>query len=98
MERYMELEERIKNLEKQVNALNTEIRETLSDIQKTLPEKSVRPNNWNRTAWVLALVNLMMAVLLLDNSILFAPLARTFAPYPFLDQWFQSLWVVFAFL
>lgn len=94
----MELEERIKNLEKQVNALNTEIRDTLSEISKTLPEKPVRPSNWNRTAWVLALVNLLMAVLLLDNSILFAPLARAFAPSPLLTAWFQSLWLVFAFL
>lgn len=94
----MELEERIRNLEKQVNALNTEIRTTLNEIQKTLPEKPVRVNHWNRTAWVLALVNLLMAVLLLDNSILFTPLLKTFAPYPLVAEWLRSLWLVFAFL
>jgi hypothetical protein len=94
----MELEQRIKSLEAQVNTLQSDIRQTLGEIQKTLPEKPVRSSNWNRTAWVLAMVNLLVAVLLLDNSLLFAPLLKFFAPYPMAGTWFRALWIVLAFL
>ena len=94
----METEERIQKLEAQVKDLQTNIHETLAEISKSLPEKPARTTNWNRSAWVLALINLLMAVVLLGNAYLFAPLQAAFALSPLALTWLRALWLVIAFV
>lgn len=94
----MELESRVADLERQVAELKTEIHRTLLEIEKTLPEKPAPPRNWNRGAWVLALVNLLMAVVLLGNAYLFAPLQASLGIEPVMMDWMRALWLVIAFV
>lgn len=93
-----QLEVRVAELELEVKELKTEIRRTLAEIAATLPEKPAPPRNWNRAAWVLALVNLLMAVVLLGNAYLFAPLQQAFALSPLALTWLRAVWLVIAFV
>lgn len=92
----MEMEERIQKLEAQVKELQTDIHATLTEISKSLPEKPAHKTNWNRSAWVLALVNLLLAVVLLGNAYLFAPLQEAFQLSPVALTWMRALWLVIA--
>ncbi|MBI4671092.1 MAG: hypothetical protein HY741_05430 [Chloroflexi bacterium] len=94
----MELEARVAELEKEVKELKTEIRQTLVEIAATLPEKPAPPRNWNRAAWFLALVNLLMAVVLLGNASLVAPVQQALALSPVVLTWLRALWLVIAFV
>jgi hypothetical protein len=94
----MELETRVAELEKQMRELNAEIRQTLIEIEKSLPEKAPLPRNWNRAAWALALVNLLIAAVLLGNASLIAPLQEKFALDPVVWTWLHALWLVIAFV
>ncbi len=94
----MELEARVAALEKQVAELNADIRLTLLEIEKSLPEKPEPQHNWNRTAWVLALVNLLLAVVLFGNIYLFYPVQEMWNISPTMLNWLRALWLVIAFV
>lgn len=94
----MGAEERIEQLEAEIKSLKTEIRQTLVEIQKTLPEKPVRQPQWNRSAWVLALINLLMAAVLLVNTQLFGPVTEALALPPVVVTWLHALWLAIAFV
>lgn len=95
----MELEDRIKALELEVNALKTDIQQTLRDIQQTLPEKPVPVSRWQRKAWVLSLLNMLLAMALFTNLYLYYPSdAPVFNLDPLLAAWLRAFWIALAFI
>lgn len=68
-----QMEQKIIALEREIKTLKGEIQTTLVAIQKTLPEKSMTTARWQRKAWVLALVNMVIAVVLFSNVYLYLP-------------------------
>jgi hypothetical protein len=94
----MELEQRVQLLEEQVRTLRFEIQKTLVDIQATLPEKAAEPSRWEKRAWVLALLNIMMAVVLFTNIYFFLPGSTAFGLDPIVVGWLRALWVAIAFV
>jgi hypothetical protein len=94
----MELEQRLEALEREVKALENDIQKTLVDIQQSLPEKPVAPGRWQRKAWVLALLNLLVAVTLFTNIYFYLPGNAPFEINPTLAAWLRALWVAMAFM
>ncbi|MBI5565045.1 MAG: hypothetical protein HY870_09125 [Chloroflexi bacterium] len=94
----MELEERIKALELEVKALKSDIQQTLHDIQQTLPEKPVPVNRWQHKAWVLALLNMLLAMALFSNLYLYFPNDSPFDLNPVLAAWLRAFWIALAFI
>lgn len=94
----MELEERVQALEQEVRTLRFEIQKTLVEIRETLPEKPTAVARWQKNAWVLALVNLLLAIVLFTNIYLYLPLPAPFAVSPILLDWLHALWLALAFI
>ena len=94
----MEQEERIQALEDQVKNLKLEIGRTLLEIQKTLPEKSSAPMRWEKKAWILALLNILLAVVLFANIYVYIPGNPLAETHPTLAGWLRALWVALAFI
>ena len=94
----MEMEQRIEVLEAEVEMLRNEIQNTLVDIRESLPEKPVAPSRWQKKAWVLALLNLLMAITLFTNIYLYIPGNPLSEISPSLASWLRSLWVAVAFI
>jgi len=94
----MEMEQRIEELERQVEALKNEIQGTLLEIRATLPAKPAPHTQWQRKAWVLALLNILLAVTLFTNIYLYVPLNTPFALNPFWSSWLRALWIAVAFI
>jgi protein-S-isoprenylcysteine O-methyltransferase Ste14 len=93
----VELEQRVKALEREVEILKGEIRGTLLDVQESLAEKPASPSRWRKRAWVLALLNLLLSIVLFTNIRFYTP-----EPAPgggsLLDSWLQAFWVALAFV
>lgn len=94
----MELEQRIQALEEEVKTLKLEIKNTLVEIQESLPEKSVASDRWEKKAWVLALLNILLAIVLFTNIYFFIPDSAAFGLDPTLTSWIRALWVAIAFI
>jgi hypothetical protein len=94
----VELEQRVKALEDQVRTLKTDIQGTLADIRMSLPEKPVTPTRWQGKAWLLALLNMLIAVMLFTNIYLYIPTAAPFAISPLLHSWLHAFWIAVAFM
>ncbi|MBI5029682.1 MAG: hypothetical protein HZB51_04090 [Chloroflexi bacterium] len=94
----MEQEKRIQALEEEVKNLKLEIGRTLLEIQKTLPEKPNAPMRWEKKAWVLALLNLLLAVVLFTNIYIYIPGNPLSEINPTLTGWLRALWVALAFI
>ena len=93
----MELERRVETLERELRILKGEIRGTLLDVQESLAEKPANPSRWRKRAWVLALLNLLLSIVLFTNIRLYTP-----DPAPgggsLVDPWLQAFWVALAFV
>lgn len=94
----MELEQRVKILEGQVNTLKNDVQKTLAEIQATLPEKPATPGRWQRKAWGLALLNILMAITLFANVYVYRPAYAPFAINSFWTPWLRALWIAIAFM
>ena len=94
----MELEDRVKTLELEVNTLKTDIQQTLRDIQQTLPEKTAPVNRWQKKAWVLSLLNMLVAVSLFTNIYLYLPENSPFNLSPAVAGWLRAFWIALAFV
>lgn len=94
----MDLEQRVEKLEHEVETLRSEIKDTLIAIRETLPEKPVAVSRWQKKAWVLALINMLMAVTLFTNIYLYLPGTLPFAIDPTLLFWLRGLWIALAFI
>ncbi len=93
----MELEQRVEALERELRILKGDIRGTLLDVQDSLAEKPASPSRWRKRAWVLALLNLLLSIVLFTNIRFY-----TSEPAPgggsLLDPWLQASWVALAFV
>lgn len=94
----MELEDRVENLEREVKTLKSEIQATLNEIQETLPKKTTRASRWQAKAWVLSLINLLIAVALFANIYLYLPGSDSFGIDPSLFLWLRALWLALALI
>ena len=93
----MELENRVETLERETAILKTEIRETLLNVQENLLDKRAASSRWRKRAWVLSMLNLLLAIALFANIRFYAsnnslPTGST------VGSWLQALWVALAFL
>jgi hypothetical protein len=94
----VELEQRIQALEKEVKILKGEIQRTLVEIQENLPDKATPADRWEKRAWALALLNILLAVVLFTNISFFIPGSTAFGLDPTLASWVRALWVAIAFI
>jgi len=94
----MEQEERICALEEEVKTLKREIGTTLIEIQKNLPAKSAAPLRWEKRAWVLALLNMLLAVVLFSNIYIYFPDNALAQSNPPIAAWLRALWIALAFV
>lgn len=101
----MDLEQRVETLERETEILKKDIRGTLLDVQESLSEKSASPGSlkaagslrWQKKAWALALLNLLIAIILFTN-IRFYTSDTSPASGPLLNSWLQAFWVALAFV
>ena len=94
----MELEERVQVLEQEVRTLKFDIQKTLVEIRETLPARPAAAARWQKNAWVLALVNLLLAVVLFTNIYLYLPMPAPFSLSATLLGWLRALWLALAFI
>lgn len=94
----MEVEQRIQVLEEEVRTLKLDIQRTLVEIRENLPEKSAPAVKWEKKAWVLALLNILLAVVLFTNVSFFMTGGAAFSLDPTLASWIRALWVAIAFI
>ncbi len=94
----MDLERRVEALEQDVKTLKLDIQQTLVDIQASLPEKPASSVHWEKRAWVLALLNILIAVALFTNIYFYVPGNAPLNLSPTLTEWFRALWIALAFI
>ncbi len=92
-ENLVELEQRVETLEREVETLKGEIRGTLLDVRASLSEKPPSPARWRDRAWVLALLNVLLAIVLFTNIRFYTP-----GDGSLLSPWLQAFWVALAFV
>lgn len=95
----MDVEQRIEKLEREVETLRAEIEGTLLAIREDLPDKpTLATARWQTKAWVLAFINILMAVALFANIYLFLPGTLPFAMDSNFLFWLRAFWVALAFI
>lgn len=94
----MELEHRVETLERDMKVLKGEIRGTLLNVQENLSEKPASPSRWQKRAWVLALLNLLLAITLFTNIHFYTSEDAPFGISPLLSSWLRGLWTALAFV
>ncbi|MDY7076910.1 MAG: hypothetical protein SXV54_08290 [Chloroflexota bacterium] len=96
----MEPEQRIEILEREVETLKGDIREVLLEVQASLSDKPARygsSQRWQKRAWGLALLNLLLAIVLFTNIHLYT-LDTSLESDSLLNTWLQAFWVALAFV
>jgi hypothetical protein len=94
----MELEERVEALEREMETLKGGIQGMLEEIKESLPDKPAAPLGWQKKAWVLALLNLLVAITLFTNIYMYLPGMAPFALSERLVVWLHAFWVAMAFM
>jgi hypothetical protein len=94
----MDTEQRIEALEQEVKIFKNEIQETLADIQQNLPEPAAPPVRWQKKAWSLAILNMLLAVALFTNVYFYIPGNAPFDMNATLAAWLRAFWIVMAFM
>ncbi len=93
----MELENRMENLEREVAVLKGDIQATLVTVQESLSKKPQASSQWQKKAWVLALLNLLLAITLFTNIRFYVSDALAVSGSLF-EPWLRAFWVALAFL
>jgi len=94
----VELEHRVEKLEREFETLKEAIQGTLLAVQKSLPEKPTSPLRWQKGAWGLALLNLLLAITLFTNIRFYTSDDTSSGIAPHLSSWLRSFWIALAFL
>jgi hypothetical protein len=94
----VELEHRVETLEHEMEVLRKEIRGTLLDVQQSLSEKPATPSRWQKRAWGLALLNVLLAVTLFTNIRFYTSDDTPFGIGSPLSGWLQAFWMALAFV
>ena len=85
-------------LEEEVKTLKLDIQRTLVEIRDNLPEQAAPATKWEKKAWVLALLNILLAVVLFTNISFFTTEGAVFGLNATLSAWIRGLWVALAFI
>jgi hypothetical protein len=93
-----ELEQRLESLEKEVGLLKGEIQETLLNVQKSLSPQPTRPPRWQKRAWGLALLNVLLAITLFTNIRFYTSDGGLLGGDSTLGAWLRGFWIALAFL
>jgi hypothetical protein len=94
----MEFEQRLERLEKEVGLLKGEIQETLLNVQKSLSPQPARPSQWQKRAWGLALLNVLLAIALFTNIRFYTSDGGLPGSDSTLGAWLRGFWIALAFL
>lgn len=96
----MSLEERIATLENENQVLKHSLQESLNTLQATLTQSPPLPTiaRWQRRAWVLALTNLMLAMVLFTNVRFYTLEDLPPTLDPLVALWLRALWIALAFI
>ncbi len=92
----MEMEHRVERLEHDVDILKEDIEQTLLDVRDNLSEKLARPLQWQKRAWGLASLNVLLALTLFTN-VRFYTASTPAGVSLILAPWVRVLWMGMAF-
>jgi hypothetical protein len=93
-----QMQQRIEALELEIKILKGEIQRTLVEIQKNLPERSGSVARWQNKAWILAIVNMLIAIVLFSNIYLYVPGNLPLAMDPTIAVLLRAFWMALAFV
>ncbi len=93
-----QMAERIQALEHEIKMLKGDIQHTLVEIQKNLPERANTTARWQKKAWVLAMVNMFIAIVLFSNVYLYLPGSLPLAMDPTIAVFLRAFWIALAFV
>ena len=100
-ERAVELEQRVEGLEREVGVLKSEIRATLLEVQEELVREvgptSTDSAQWRKRAWVLALLNTLLAVTLFSTVRVYAS-GEPFGLDSWVMPWLRGFYVALTFV
>ena len=91
----MELEDRVEVLERELTELKRDLQQTLLAIQHCIKQEPDGLTRWKNRAWVLALLNTLVAITLFANIRLY-PAGSAIAANSRLVPWLRGLWIVSA--
>jgi hypothetical protein len=94
----VELEHRVEQLEHELGILKEAIQGTLLAVQKSLPENPAKPSRWQKRAWGLALLNILLAITLFTNIRFYASGDAPSGISPLLSACGQAFWIALAFV
>ncbi|MBI5302716.1 MAG: hypothetical protein HY868_11305 [Chloroflexi bacterium] len=92
-----QMQQRIAALEHEVKTLKRDIQKTLVEIQHALPEKTAASARWQKKAWLLAIVNMLLAIVLFSNIYLYLP-GGLFLEDATLALFLRAFWLALAFV
>jgi phosphatidylserine synthase len=92
------LEERVECLEAEMNVLTYKIQQTLVSVQEQLDETPNRRSRWRRHAWVIALLNMLLAIVLFVNIRFYTLEDLPVNIHPSWVPWLQAFWLILALL
>ena len=97
----MELEHRVERLERDNRVLKGEIQETLRDVQQELSREttvtSSSPAHWRKRAWMLALLNTLLAITLFSTVRVYAS-GEPFGLRSSWVPWLRGFYVALTFV
>jgi hypothetical protein len=93
-------EQRLDRLEREVEVMRTEIQRTLLVVQDSLERglSSTSGSEWQKTAWGLALLNMLLAITLFANIRFYALDDLPFDLGPTMGPWVRAFWLALACL
>jgi len=93
-----QMQQRIEALEREMKTLKGDIQHTLVEIQKNLPERNNTAARWQKKAWVLAIVNMFIAIVLFSNIYLYLPGSLPWTMDPTIAVFLRAFWTALAFV
>jgi len=94
----MELEHRVERIEQELGVLKRDLQGTLLEIQRSMSRRPADPSRWRKRAWVLALLNMLLAITLFTNVRFYTSDPSSSGSSPLLGPWLRALWETLAFL
>jgi len=94
----VDMERRVDKLEHDMEVLKTDIQRTLLAVHDNLERKptGTSTSNWKKSAWGLALLNMLLAITLFANIRVYALDNTPFHISPALGPWLRAFWLALA--
>jgi len=93
----MTLEKRVDRIEHEVNTLKQDIQRTLLVMQEKLREPPPDIGRWRRKAWIISLLNILLALTLFTNLRFYTSISPQGASLS-VAPWLRAVWVTLAFV